>query len=109
MNKRFRQFCFVSGFVAFIAVLSRLIVGESSPFHTYFIHHVGLPNLWRMLHLPPMILSMLASGNVHQSSEVAFIVGFILQWSVIGLVASLLWRKRFHTDDDHAAQPESCR
>src|SRR5881409_797904 len=103
MSKRFRQFCFVSGFVAVMGVLSWLLVGESSPFYRFFIHHVGLPNLWRMVHIPPLFLSILASGNVHQGSDVAFNFGFILQWSVVGFVLSLLIQKRFHSDDDHAA------
>lgn len=103
MSKRFRHFCFVSAFVAIIGALSWLLVGESSPFYTYFIHHVSLPNLWRTVHIPPLILSIIASGNVHQGSDVAFTIGFILQWSLVGFLLSLLVRKRFHRDDDRAA------
>ena len=73
-----------------MAVLSWLLVGDSSPFHTYFIHHVGLPNLWRLVHLPPLLLSAIVSGNVHQGSEWVFIMGFILQWAIVGLLLSRL-------------------
>ena len=94
--ERVRHVWFVGGFVAVMGALSWLVVGQSSPFHTYFIHHVGLPNVWRLVHLPPLILSILASGNVHQGATVVFIIGFILQWSVVGFLLSLLVQRRFH-------------
>ena len=96
MSKRFRHLGFVSGFVAVMGAVSWLLVGDASPFHTYFIHHVGLPNLWRLVHLPPLILSAIASGNVHQGSEWVFFTGFILQWAIVGFLLSLLVQRRFH-------------
>ena len=103
MSKRYQHLWFVASFVAVMGVLSWLLVGESSPFHSYFIHNVGLPNVWRTVHIPALLLSVFASGNVHQGNEAVFILGFILQWSVVGLAISLLFRRLSHTDDDHAA------
>jgi hypothetical protein len=90
MSNPFRHVWFVGGFVAVMGVLSWLLVGDSSPFHDYFIHHVGLPNVWRLLHLPPYLLAAIASGNAHAGGDWAFIMGFILQWSFVGFLLSLL-------------------
>jgi hypothetical protein len=107
MSRGFRQFCFVAGFVAVMGTLSWLLIGESSPFYRFFIYHVSLPNLWRMIHIPALILSIIGSGNVHQGSEAGFIIGFVIQWSLVGFVLSPLVRRRFHRDDDHAYQSAS--
>ena len=80
---------------------SWLLVGDSSPFHSYFLYHVGLPNMWRVIHILPLLLAIIASGNVHQGGEVVFIIGFVLQWSFVGLLLSRLVQRRRHIDDDH--------
>ena len=77
MSNPFRHGCFVGGFVAVMGVLSWL----------------GLPNVWRLIHLPPYILAAIASGNLHQGSDWVFIIGFILQWSFVGFLVSLLARR----------------
>ena len=85
----------VTACVAGMGALSWLIVGESSPFHEFFLYHVAVPNVWRLVHFPALILSIIASGNIHQGGEVVFVIGFIVQWAIVGLVLSLLIEKRF--------------
>ena len=99
MSNWLRHLCFVAGFVALMGASSWLLVGESSPFHTYFIHRTGVLDLWTLVHLPPIIFSIIVRGNAHHVGGLAFITGFILQWAFVGLLLSLLVQKIFLGDD----------
>ena len=72
-----------------------LMTSDASPLNQYFLWHVSLPNVWRLLHIFPALLSAGISGNMHQGSDVAFIVGAFLQWLAVGwLVGTLLFRAK---------------
>ena len=70
-----------------------LLVGESSPFHDYFLYHVTLPNVWRALNVMPLVLGLLVSGNPHSETPagaVVMVAAFVAQWALIGSVLSKL-------------------
>ena len=71
-----------------------LLVGESSPFHDYFLYHVTLPNVWRALNVMPLVLGLLISGNPHSATEVGAVVmavAFVAQWALVGSMLSKLF------------------
>ena len=80
-------------------------MAESSPLHTYFLWHVTIPNLFRSLHTVPLIVAMLASGNVHQASPFTFWAVAAAQWFLIGFVVSLAFTallQRLNRNDRNA-------
>lgn len=83
------QLVFTFVFAAVGLLLTWLILGEGSPFHQYFIWHVGLPNLWGMTVLIPYILAAVLSGNPHSPSEVIVVLSTIIQWIIVGLILSI--------------------
>jgi hypothetical protein len=66
-----------------------LLMEESSPFHRYFLFHVGVPNLWRLIHTVPYFFGIMLSGNAHQASAFGYFAGGIIQWFFIGMTAAL--------------------
>lgn len=87
------------------AVGSWLIIAESSPFHTYFLWHVSIPNLFRSLHTVPLIFAILVSGNAHQASPIAFWTVAAVQWFLIGFGVSLVFTallQRLNRNDRNA-------
>ncbi len=79
--------------VAVALLLTWLIMGESSPFASYFLWHVDLPNLWAMTTLIPYITGAVISGNPHSPHMLPVVLALIVQWFVIGLLLSTpVWR-----------------
>ena len=89
---RFRLIC--SGASVFAAVaVGWLLTGDDSPFRDYFLHNVSLPNVWRMVNVPPYVLGMFVSGNLHAATELGvavMIATFFAQWALVGLMLSKL-------------------
>ena len=82
-----------SGIIALSAlVVHWLVLGESSPFHEYFLWHGGLPNLWAMLNIVPVIGSAIVAGNPHSGSEIIFAMLLVIQWFIVGFLLSGLAR-----------------
>ena len=71
-------------------VITWLILAESSPYHEYFIWHVGLPNMWGLTTLIPFIISAIISGNPHSPSIAIGVIALVIQWFVIGFLLSIL-------------------
>lgn len=69
-----------------------LVTAESSPLSDYFLYNIALPNLWRRLNLAPAFVGLILSGNVHQPSPVGYFAGAIVQWFIVGFVASFTAR-----------------
>jgi hypothetical protein len=70
-----------------------LLMGESSPFHDYFLFNVTLPNAWRALNVMPLLLGLLVSGNPHSETAAGMVVmvaAFVAQWALVGSVLSKL-------------------
>ena len=70
-------------------LLNWLILGDTSPFHRYFVWHGDLPNAWGMTMLPAFLLSALISGNPHSPPTVLLVLASIIQWIVIGFLLSI--------------------
>lgn len=64
-----------------------LIAGETSPLTEYFEDSVLL-TIWRGLHLIPYFASIVAGG--HAGNFLAFVVVFVIQWLVLGLLLSFV-------------------
>lgn len=78
-----------SGIFAFGALLVNwLLLGESSPFHDYFLWHVELPNLWVPLHIIPAIGTAIVAGNPHSGSEIIYSILLVIQWFIVGFLLS---------------------
>ena len=58
-------------------------------------NHVLVANVTRMTVILPFILSAVISRNPHSPPTSIFIVGLFLQWSMIGLVLSVPFAKRW--------------
>jgi hypothetical protein len=39
----------------------------------------------------PLVFAIATSGNVHQPSEIGFVAGILVQWTVIGFVALAIY------------------
>ena len=72
-----------------------LIMGDSSPFHDYFLWHVDLPNIWAMTTVIPYILGAMIAGNPHSPQIAIVIFALIIQWALIGFLLSLPLSKLF--------------
>ncbi|HKY46039.1 MAG TPA: hypothetical protein VJM50_23305 [Pyrinomonadaceae bacterium] len=84
-----------SGILAFGAlIVDWLVLGESSPFHDYFLWHSGLPNFWAILHIVPVIGSAIVAGNPHSGSEIIYSILLVIQWFIVGFLLSGLARYR---------------
>ncbi len=89
---RFRLVC--SGASVCAAVFAGwLLTGDDSPLRDYFLHNVFLPNVWRMVNVPPYVLGMFVSGNLHATTELGgavMLAAFVGQWALVGLALSKL-------------------
>ena len=83
------QVVFASFFVLLALLVTWLILGDSSPFHNYFLWHVDLPNAWAMTTFLPFVFSAIVTGNPHSPSMVIFILALIVQWLLIGFLLSI--------------------
>jgi len=96
------QLVFTVVFVAVGLLMTWLILADSSPFHEYFIWHVGLPNLWGMTVIVPFVLAAVLSGNPHSPPTVIVVLFTIIQWFIIGLLISIplsrFWLRRQRKD-----------
>ena len=92
------QLIFTTTVVVVALLLTWLIMGDSSPFHDYFLWHVGLRNAWGMTMLVPYIISAIFEGNPHSPSELVVGLALIIQWTVLGWLLSIplarLWLRR---------------
>jgi hypothetical protein len=70
-------------------LISWLILGDSSPFHNYFLWHSELPNVWAVTTLLPFLFSAMLSGNPHSPPMSIFAFALIVQWFVIGYFLSI--------------------
>lgn len=84
---RFRLM-FAAEFAAGMLLTGWLIFSDSSPLGEYFLHHVAIPNVWRALHIIPVLVAALAAGNPHSLSEPVIYAGFFLQWFAVGFLLS---------------------
>ena len=66
-----------------------LLLGESSPFYNYLLWHPAPRNLWAKANLTAFFAGIVASGNVHQPSVLAYVLASFLQWSVLGYLISV--------------------
>ena len=92
------QLIFTTTVVVVALLLTWLIMGDSSPFHDYFLWHVDLPNLWGMTIFVPYLIGVIIEGNPHSPSELVVGLALIIQWSVLGWLLSIpfakLWLRR---------------
>ena len=79
---------FAAEFAAGMLLLGWLMFSDSSPLSEYFLHHVAIPNVWRFLHVVPVIAAALVAGNPHSLSEPIVYGGILLQWLVVGFLLS---------------------
>ena len=79
---------FTIGMVLIAEALTWLILGESSPFHSYFLWHTALPNIWRVTVFLPYMVSAVITGNLHAPSIVLFVLASTVQWGVFGYLLS---------------------
>ena len=70
-------------------LLTWLILGDSSPFHNYFLWHGTIPNLWAMTMILPYIVGAVFEGNPHSPSILIVGLALIIQWFVIGWLLSI--------------------
>jgi hypothetical protein len=77
-----------------MALVVWIFNSENSPAHQYTIWHPAIGNALTQINLPAVFLGVVASGNVHQPSEVATYLGIFGLWALIGsLVAWAVLRK----------------
>jgi hypothetical protein len=89
-NKRW-AFC---GTVALSAILlTWVLLGESSPLADYFLFHVRVPNVWRLLNALPFIAAAIISGNRGGGPVALFTVLQFVQWFVVAYVLSILFSR----------------
>lgn len=77
--------------VLLAALLSWLTNGQSSPLHEYFLWHVGVPNTVGYASFPAVLFGVVVSGKAHAPSDLAFVLGFVLQWFTVGYVVGWIF------------------
>jgi hypothetical protein len=76
----------VSGAAMALAVW--LFNSDVSPAHQYAIWHPDIGNALTQINLPAVFLGIVASGNVHQPSEVTMYLGIFVLWALVGSVVA---------------------
>jgi Na+/H+-dicarboxylate symporter len=87
-----RRIVFVATIVILAQVVSWIVFSDLSPLAPYFLWHPAVPNAWTFVNLPGMYLGVLASGNIHQASVFATVLGIGLQWALLAVPFSLAIR-----------------
>lgn len=77
-------------------VVTWLLWGGSSPFREYFLSNVGLPNLWRMLNLPVLLVVLISKTG----SLAIYVLLSFLQWFILGFLGNLAVRFLLETGTD---------
>jgi len=72
-----------------MALATWLFNSESSPAHQYSLSHPDIGNTLIQFNLPAVFLGVVASGNVHQPSEIATYIAIFAVWALLG--AWLAW------------------
>ena len=89
------QVVFSSLVVVIGLVITWLVLGDSSPFHNYFLRNSDIPDIWQVTVIIPYVVSAMLTGNPHSPSMVIFILALILQWTVfawfLSIPAAKLW------------------
>jgi hypothetical protein len=84
---------YVGGFSVSFAVTSCLatwlVLGESSPFHNYFLDHVALPNVIRQLLVIPYVVVLVAKSDTEFGDLVVATTAEFVQWLVVGFLLAL--------------------
>ena len=75
--------------VASALLITWLVLGESSPFESYFANHGDIPDWWQVTVVTPMLVSVIISGNPHSPPLPLFILALIIQWIVLGYLLSI--------------------
>ena len=75
--------------VAVALLITWLILGDGSPFESYFASHDELPDVWRMTMVIPLLVSVMMSGNAHSPPLVIMVLVLIMQWFVVGYLLSI--------------------
>jgi hypothetical protein len=68
-----------------------VVTGKHSPLNNYFLWHVAIPNRYREVHMVAYMVAMLASGNFHQPSQLAFYTMAGTQWFAVGFAVSYVF------------------
>jgi len=92
--RRTNQRWTVCGIVAVSAVLlTWVFMGESSPLADYFLFHVGVPNIWRLLNVLPFIAAAFISGNHAGGPAALFTLLQFVQWFLVAYGLSTLFSR----------------
>ena len=79
-------------------LITWLTIGDSSPFHEYFLSHSTLPDISQVTVFAPYLASVMLSGNAHSPPMAIFILALIIQWFVLGYFLSIpmtrLWLRQ---------------
>jgi hypothetical protein len=90
--RKFRfHLAFAAGCIVLSVILNWFILSESSPLRSYFLYHVGIPNLWSRLHIIPYITGMIVSGNIDRPDWTVSFITACLQWFVVGFLLSFVF------------------
>jgi hypothetical protein len=72
-----------------------LLHSQASPLYDYAIWNPTIGNVMITLSIPAYLVGVLASGNVHDPSEVMIYVALFIQWAALGyLLALFLFRSK---------------
>ena len=90
MSTTTKRICLASALAGSVVLLCWLSTSEASPFHHYFLYHPALSNLLAVLNLPAILAGVVASGNVHQPSELVTAIAVFAQWFGIGYLIAVI-------------------
>jgi len=90
MTKRSKILAVAAGFGLIAVVAWWLIQSEHSPFSGYLLWHPEARNAATSINSPAVFLGFIASGNVHQPSEIVTVLGIFVQWAVIAAAIAAL-------------------
>jgi len=83
------NFIFAISIGAIAALVSWLLLGESSPFAEYFLFNPALPNRWAVFHFPIYLALMFLNPPSYLEAVINYSLIFI-QWTIIGFILKWL-------------------
>lgn len=81
-----------------------LMESESSPMYRFFLYHDGAMGCFTIINVVPLILAFIVGGNVHQPSEIVFMIAAAAQWFALAYWFSKIVFCEEGESDPHAEQ-----
>lgn len=91
MNKYRFQLLFALGFGAMLTGIVWILMSPDSPLPQYLLPPATIRNALALIHIVPLIVEYVLSGNLHSGDDTIGRIAIFGQWSVVGFFLAFVW------------------